>query len=150
MTYPPDSSPAETFAIFADRFRLGALHLADCGDWVLSLRPGQLTLGAMVLSLRTGARDLAAITPDQARDMGRGFALAETLARTRLGAVRVNLLCLMMQDPVVHFHILPRHDRPVTRHGLTWTDADWPGPPVMRPLTTPDTVLAALREDLRP
>jgi diadenosine tetraphosphate (Ap4A) HIT family hydrolase len=136
-------------ADFAGKFRLDDLHLADCGGWRLSLRPGQLTLGSLVLSLRSGATDLAALSPEEGRDMAAGFGLAETLLRETYGAVRLNLLCLMMQDPVVHFHILPRYDRSIERHGAIWTDADWPGPPTIRPVQTDEPVLQAILAELR-
>lgn len=144
MTPTPD-----VLADFAEKFRLDALHLADCRSWRLSLRPGQLTLGSLVLSVRSGATNLAALSPEEGRDMAAGFGLAEQLLRKTYGAVRLNLLCLMMQDPIVHFHILPRYDRNIERHGLIWTDADWPGPPTIRPVQTDDSVLQAILAELR-
>lgn len=134
---------------FTDKFRLQALHVADCGTWVLSLRPGQLTLGSLVLSVRSGVTDLGALSADEGRDMAAGFGLAERMLRDTYGAVRVNLLCLMMQDPIVHFHILPRYDRDLQRHGQNWIDGDWPAPPTIRPLQTPEPVLQAILAELR-
>ena len=136
-------------AVFARKFRLDRLTLWQGGGWVLSLRPEQITLGSMVLSVESGARNLADLGPDEAIGMGRGFALAEGLAREVLGAVRINILCLMMQDPIVHFHILPRHDRTARRHGRDWSDGDWPGPPLIRPAPTDAEVLEALAAELR-
>lgn len=134
---------------FRAKFHLDTLTLAERGGWVLSLRPGQLTLGAMVLSVASGTQDMALLTPEEGAGMAAGFGLAEALARNRLGAVRINAFCLMMQDPVVHFHILPRYDAPVERHGITWQDGDWPGPPIIGPCETPARVLRALYGDLR-
>lgn len=134
---------------FRKTFRLDELTLDSRGGWVLSLRPGQLVLGSMVLSLASGGQDLAALTAAEGAGLAEGLGRAERLARETLGAVRINALCLMMQDPVVHFHILPRYAGPVTRLGVTWQDADWPGPPVIRPVDTPETLLRALRDDLR-
>lgn len=139
----------DVLAAFCGKFRLDDLHLADCGGWRLSLRPGQLTLGSLVLSVRSGATDLAALSPEEGRDMAAGFGLAEQLLRGTYGAVRLNLLCLMMQDPIVHFHILPRYDRQITRHGVIWTDADWPGPPTIDPVQTDESVLQAILAELR-
>ncbi len=136
-------------AAFRAKFRLDDLHLTACDGWVLSLRPAQLTLGAMVLSVASGTQDLAALNDTEASGLARGLGLAERLAREVYGAARINALCLMMQDPVVHFHILPRYAAPVPRHGRTWSDADWPGPPVIKPAETPEPVLLALRDELR-
>lgn len=134
---------------FRAKFRLDDLHLVRRDGWVLSLRPGQLTLGAMVLSVASGAQDLAALDDGEALGLTRGLGLAERLAREVYGAARINALCLMMQDPVVHFHILPRYGAPVTRHGRLWQDADWPGPPRICPAETPEPVLKALLDELR-
>jgi len=57
------------------------------------------------------------------------MARAETAARATFGAVRLNALCLMMQDPLFHFHLLPRYGEPIDFGGKSWTDSGWPGPP---------------------
>lgn len=142
-------SAQDQHAAFRDKFRVAELHLAETGGWDLSLRPGQLTLGAMVLSLRSGAMAFDTVTPAEGAGMAAGFALAERLAKGALGARRINVLCLMMQDPIVHFHVLPRYDAPVARFGRDWIDADWPGPPTVAPCTTPDAVLAEIASVLR-
>lgn len=135
--------------IFREKFRLDDLALVERDGWVLSLRPGQLTLGSMVLSVASGTQDLARLTPEQGAGLGACLGLAERLARAHLGAVRINALCLMMQDPVVHFHILPRFDAELERYGQHWQDRDWPGPPVVRPVHTAEPVLQAIYADLR-
>lgn len=134
---------------FNKKFRLEELTLTQVGSWTLSLRPGQTTLGAMVLSVRSGTRDLGSLSRQEAVDMGDGFGLAERLAREVFGAIRVNILCLMMQDPIVHFHILPRYDGTVSQAGRAWTDEDWPGPPKITAEVTDDTVLHQIRDILR-
>lgn len=134
---------------FREKFRLDDLTLETRGGWVLSLRPAQLTLGSMVLSLASGGQDLAGLTAAEGAGLAEGLGRAERLAREGLGAERINALCLMMMDPVVHFHILPRYAAPVERHGVTWQDADYPGPPVIRPVDTPEPLLMALRDDLK-
>lgn len=134
---------------FAEKFRLKDMLLTQCGGWDLSLRPDQLTLGAMVLSIRSGAMNLADLTAQDSVDMGDGFGVAERLVRAQYGAVRINILCLMMQDPIVHFHILPRYDTDQTRHGTHWQDKDWPGAPQIGPAPTAEPVLQGVLADLR-
>ena len=36
---------------------------------------------------------------------------------------------LMMLDPHVHFHVLPRYGSPREFAGSTWNDASWPTAP---------------------
>lgn len=134
---------------FRAKFQLDDLTLEERDGWVLSLRPGQLTLGAMVLSVASGTQDLAALTPVEGAGLATGLGRAERLAREHLGAVRINALCLMLQDPIVHFHILPRYDAPRTHAGQLWQDPDWPGPARIVPLVTPAHHLAALKRDMK-
>jgi diadenosine tetraphosphate (Ap4A) HIT family hydrolase len=36
---------------------------------------------------------------------------------------------LMMVDPNVHFHVIPRYSEPRSWGGIDFPDAGWPGPP---------------------
>ena len=139
---------SDELAAFEKKFRQRELHVSDCGAWTLSVRPGQIVLGAMVLASRSGALAMSDLTHQEMQDMGVGLALAERLAKQVFGAKRLNFLCLMMQDPIMHFHILPRYAQPVTRYGATWTDQDWPGPPRIAPLVTADATLLQIRDEL--
>ena len=56
---------------------------------------------------------------------------AEDAAGALFGAVRLNALCLMMKDPLFHFHLLPRYAAPVDFAGRPWVDDGWPGPPAL-------------------
>jgi diadenosine tetraphosphate (Ap4A) HIT family hydrolase len=134
---------------FAAKFRTADLYVTQVGTWDIAVRPGQLTLGAMVISARSGALHFTELDSQEHADMGGAFAVAERLALTCFGAVRINLLCLMMQDPIVHFHALPRYATPQKRFGQSWTDADWPGPPMIGPCETPEPVLQHIRNSLR-
>ena len=56
---------------------------------------------------------------------------------------------LMMVDPDVHFHVLPRYETPREYEGMTFTDEAWPGPPqITAALEVPDAVMQALKKDL--
>jgi diadenosine tetraphosphate (Ap4A) HIT family hydrolase len=45
---------------------------------------------------------------------------------------------LMMVDPDVHFHVIPRYGADQEFDGLVYPDTGWPGPPVLAPAVTPD------------
>jgi diadenosine tetraphosphate (Ap4A) HIT family hydrolase len=38
---------------------------------------------------------------------------------------------LMMVDPNVHFHVIPRYSSAREWNGIEFPDADWPGPPLL-------------------
>jgi diadenosine tetraphosphate (Ap4A) HIT family hydrolase len=127
------------FEAFKDKFRIGELSLASEIDWTLSLRPWQLTLGSMIISVKKPIATFAEVAD------GDGFlklvALAERISLKTFGASKVNVVCLMMQDPIVHFHIIPRYAAPVDRFGLEWIDVDWPKPPNFRAIETQEDIL---------
>lgn len=135
-------------AAFAAKFKTEELYLSRQGSWDIALRPAQLTLGSMVISVRSGAFSFADLETTEHSDLAAAFATAERLAIATFGAARINLLCLMMQDPIVHFHVLPRYAEPQDRFGQTWVDNDWPGPPLIGPSDTPDALLQQIRSAL--
>lgn len=135
---------------FAGTFRLDDLTVLSSERWVLSVRPAQMTLGSMVLSSRAGLLRFADMGAADGAELAGLLGRAETAARDLFGAVRVNAVCLMMKDPIVHFHLLPRYGAPVEAFGRRWVDADWPGPPNFGGDTVKDDeVLTALRDRLR-
>lgn len=140
---------------FRETFQLDRHTVAEIDGWVLSTRPGQLTLGAMVLSAADGAQSFSDLSAQAAAGLSTAIARAETAAAKVFGADKFNAVCLMMKDPVVHFHLLPRYSQDTQRHGLTWTDVDWPGPPNFKGAgnaadeATVDAITAELRQALR-
>ena len=61
------------------------------------------------------------------------FAHATRRVEAMLGAAfaydKINYLMLMMVDPDVHFHVLPRYAAPRPFAGHTYGDSAWPGAP---------------------
>ena len=134
---------------FRDKFQVPQLTVTETVHWVLSVRPQQVTLGSMVLSAKRNVLSFAELTETQSRDMAKLLGEAERRVKTGWGAVRINVLCLMMKDPLLHFHIFPRYDCPVVFAGEEWRDADWPGPPQLRPTDERPEVNQALHDALR-
>jgi diadenosine tetraphosphate (Ap4A) HIT family hydrolase len=61
---------------------------------------------------------------------------------------RINYLMLMMVDPNVHFHVIPRYSEPRQWGSLDFPDAGWPGPPQLGSavVLTQDQIAALGRE----
>jgi diadenosine tetraphosphate (Ap4A) HIT family hydrolase len=45
---------------------------------------------------------------------------------------RINYLMLMMVDPHVHFHVIPRYSASRQWEGTAFQDGGWPGPPQLK------------------
>jgi diadenosine tetraphosphate (Ap4A) HIT family hydrolase len=122
-------APDDARSQFREKFRVDELTVFESADWTVSVRPKQPVLGSLVLSTRHAALDFSQLPDGCGAAMVELMARAETAARDLFDAVRVNALCLMMQDPLFHFHLLPRYREPIDFGGRSWTDSGWPGIP---------------------
>jgi diadenosine tetraphosphate (Ap4A) HIT family hydrolase len=68
---------------------------------------------------------------------------AETALRAVTGYERINYLMLMMVDPDVHFHVIPRYSTPREFAGQAFPDAGWPGPPALEPAVVAEPAVRA-------
>ena len=55
----------------------------------------------------------------------------ETALAEAVGYTKINYLMLMMVDPHVHFHVLPRYEGERSACGVTVQDAGWPKAPAL-------------------
>jgi diadenosine tetraphosphate (Ap4A) HIT family hydrolase len=62
-------------------------------------------------------------------DLAAAVAVVEHATRAAFGYDKINYLMLMMVDPDVHFHVLPRYGGERRFADLSFLDAGWPGPP---------------------
>ena len=113
------------------RFGYPATLVADYGHWVVLLRPAQPTLGSLVLAAKGEARAFSALDPAAFAQLGQVVADIETTLGERVAYDRINYLMLMMVDPHVHYHVIPRYDGERTAEGLTIADTGWPKLPVL-------------------
>lgn len=97
--------------------------------WVVQLRPKQATLGALVLICKAEVTAFGAIPDAAFAEQARAVRDIEAALSGLFGYDRINYLMLMMVDPQVHYHVLPRYAAPAEFEGLTFEDPGWPGPP---------------------
>lgn len=114
---------------FATKFKLDELLIKRYEFWTWSLRPAQCTLGASVLSLNREAEAWGAVTPDENQELSIVIAEIETRLSTAFAYDKINYLMLMMVDPHVHFHIIPRYCQSKSLLSEEWKDPNWPKPP---------------------
>lgn len=97
--------------------------------WSVQLRPAQVTLGALVLVCKEPATRFGQLSDAAFLGLRGMVAAAETALAQAFGWERINYLMLMMVDPDVHFHVLPRYSSARNFAGVAFEDAGWPGPP---------------------
>ena len=116
--------------------------------WRVVIRPKQVTLGALVLISARHVEALSALQPAEAADLPRVTTLLEERLRRAFAPDKINYLALMMIDPHLHFHVLPRYGQPRTVHGHTFEDSAWGGPPRLDVPGPDGHVVRAVHADL--
>ncbi|MGH8664500.1 MAG: HIT family protein [Burkholderiales bacterium] len=127
-----------------------ATRIAQTERWSVLLRPRQPTLGSLVLVCRELALAFSDLSPEAFAELRAVVGGAERMLRAHVAYERINYLMLMMVDPDVHFHVIPRYPGKRSFMGVEYPDAGWPGPPVLEPaIGLDDAVRDALVGELR-
>lgn len=100
--------------------------IAEYGHWLVLLRPQQATLGALVLACLGPATSFAQIPPAAHAELAEVTAAVESVLGRAFKFEKINYLMLMMVDPQVHFHVLPRYGAPRIFDGQSFEDRGWP------------------------
>ena len=134
-----------------EKFGFPATLIAELEHWVVLLRPAQPTLGALVLAAKSDATAFGDLSAAAHAELKAATSAIETALGKAVGYSKINYLMLMMVDPHVHFHVLPRYEGERSAAGLTVTDAGWPGQPDLGQATKlDDDQVAALVGWLKP
>jgi diadenosine tetraphosphate (Ap4A) HIT family hydrolase len=121
-----------------EKFGYPASLIAQYDHWCVLLRPAQATLGALVLVCTDEATAFADISTGAFTELARVTADTETALKAFQPFDRINYLMLMMVDPDVHFHVLPRYEQAPEFAGTTYPDPGWPGPPALAETVKPE------------
>lgn len=126
--------------------------VCDYVYWSVQARPKQVTLGAMVILSHSQALSFSALPPDAFAELSEVVTDVEATTGKLFAPAKMNYLMLMMVDPHVHFHVLPRYSAPAVFEGASYPDPGWPGQPNLgasEGLADAAQVTRALREAWR-
>ena len=112
-----------------EKFGYPSSLLREYRSWVVLLRPAQPTLGSLVLACKEEAASLGAVSAATYAELAIVTADLERVLRQVFDFRKINYLALMMVDPHVHFHVIPRYAEPREFDGTRCGDAAWPKPP---------------------
>ena len=133
------------------KFGHPATLIAEYDHWVVLLRPAQPTLGALVLAAKSEVTAFGDLPAAAHAELKLATAAIEAALGQAVGYAKINYLMLMMVDPHVHFHVLPRYEGERSGAGLTVADAGWPGQPDLgQAVKLDDAQIAALAGWLKP
>ena len=120
--------------------------VAEYSHWVVLLRPQQITLASLILACRSPATEFSQIGEAAFESLEAAIGDIESCLRNTFAYDKINYLMLMMVDPHVHFHVLPRYGTTRDFAGLTFADAGWPAAPN---LTAVNDITESQRCELR-
>src|ERR1051325_8572197 len=115
----------------AVKFGHPATLIREYRHWLVLARPQQATLGALVLVCSDTAHAFSQISVRAFEELAQVTADLDAALTRCFQPDKLNYLMLMMVDPDVHFHVLPRYEGSREHGGHTFTDAGWPGPPAL-------------------
>lgn len=106
--------------------------------WSVLLRPAQATLGALVLAAHEPVQAFSELSPASFTELHDITRHIEATLTKAFQNDKINYLMLMMVDPDVHFHVLPRYAQPKQFAGLEFVDAGWPAMPNLSQINKTD------------
>lgn len=112
-----------------EKFGYPATLIREFGHWLVLLRPAQVTLGSLVLAAKSDATAYSELPREAFAEQADVVRAVETALSAFRRYERINYLMLMMVDPNVHFHVIPRYSVPREWNGIAFPDPGWPGPP---------------------
>ena len=112
-----------------EKFGYPATLVREFDHWLVLLRPAQVTLGSLVLAAKSAATAYHQLPRDAFVEQADAVSAIEKTLADFCAYERINYLMLMMVDPNVHFHVIPRYSAAREWRGTEFPDAGWPGPP---------------------
>jgi len=104
-------------------------RIAEMAHWGVMVRPAQPTLGALVLCCKQPVTALGDVDAAGLVELGEAARRIDRMLAATIRHDKINYLMLMMVDPDVHFHVLPRYAGTRRFAGIELADTAWPGPP---------------------
>ena len=115
-----------------EKFGYPATLIKEYEHWVVLLRPAQVTAGSLVLAAKSDATAYGDLPEGAFVEQGRVIAEIEAMLRAATKFEKMNYLMLMMVDPHVHFHVIPRYEGQRSLAGMSFADSGFPGPPDLK------------------
>ncbi len=103
--------------------------IAEFAHWVVLLRIAQPTLGSVILAAKSEATAFSDLDSEAYAELAVVIKNIENALSSEVEYEKINYLMLMMVDPHVHFHVIPRYEGARQWEGIQFVDAGWPKMP---------------------
>lgn len=124
--------------------------IKEYNHWILLLRPEQVTLGSLVLICKDRASRFSDITNNSFNEYPFIIREIEKNLNKLFKYDKINYLMLMMVDPDVHFHIIPRYSENKQFGDMMFKDFGWPNFPILNKANSINKeIFLSLKETLK-
>ncbi|SVD78910.1 uncharacterized protein METZ01_LOCUS431764, partial [marine metagenome] len=100
------------------KFKFPELLIKEYENWYLLLRFEQPTLGSLILITKHGETQYSEINEAAFIEFSKIVKEIESVLKSKFKYQKLNYLMLMMVDPEVHYHIIPRYSEGVLFHNV--------------------------------
>ncbi|MFW6249378.1 MAG: HIT family protein [Bacteroidota bacterium] len=118
-----------------EKFGYPASLIKELDHWMVLLRPQQVTLGSLILIEKSGQTRFSDLSSESFIEYGQIVKKLERALESLFRYDKINYLMLMMVDPEVHFHVIPRYGGEQEFGAVSFIDAGWPGLPELSSYT---------------
>ena len=110
-------------------FQYPKMLIKEYENWCLLIRKKQVTLGSLVLICKENATAFSDISKGSSEELYIIIKEIEKNLWELYKNEKINYLMLMMVDPNVHYHIIPRFSKSINTLGRKFKDYSWPYAP---------------------
>lgn len=120
------------------KFGAPATVIHQFQHWSVLLRPAQLTLGALVLVAHDPVQSFSELSSASFAELQLATNQLDSALKKSFHYDKLNYMMLMMVDPDVHFHVIPRYAQSKEFAGQSFHDAGWPSVPDFKKINATD------------
>ena len=113
----------------AVRFGYPDTLIREYEHWLVLLREPQATLGSLILCAKADVTEFSALPTAAFAEMDEVISELEMALQKTFSYDKINYLMLMMVDPNVHFHVIPRFNN--DGHSWNWNAHAYDSPAEM-------------------
>jgi diadenosine tetraphosphate (Ap4A) HIT family hydrolase len=125
--------------------------IEEFDHWLVLLRPAQPTLGSLILAAKSDVTTFADLPDAAFAELALVSRAIETALSAAVAHEKLNYLLLMMVDPHVHYHVIPRYSGVRTHEWVSFADHGWPKlPDLAQAVALDGAQIAALTGWLKP
>lgn len=112
-----------------DKFDAKAYTIKDYEYWMWVLRKDQVTIGSSIIISKQNCYSLSEISSEGFLELKKVILDVEHSIKKTFNYNEINYLTLMMVDPIVHTHVIPRYKDAVEFNNKLYVDEMYPYPP---------------------